>query len=107
MPLHGWTPVDYARLDQLAPDWTEAARVLQRSPLACKRRWYARHPLATRRTAIPPSDDRRGLLALLVLGRAAGLTVGQTIEYFHRLSRHSESAWREDARFLMTDHWAG
>jgi hypothetical protein len=44
-------------------------------------------------------------LALLILGRVAGLTVADTIEYFHRLSCDQGSSWRMDGRFLRTGSW--
>ena len=98
-----WTLGEYRTLDALAPDWGEAARVLGRSPRACRDRWCLRHPPSSRGAALPPVQQ--DLLALLILGRTAGLTVAETIEYFHVLSRHQGSSWRRDGRYVRTGNW--
>ena len=99
-----WTPSEYALLATLAPNWPLAARVLHRNVRSCRERWAAGPP-APPSPAAPPPEDRRALLALLLLGHAGGLTVAETIEYFHVLSRHQDSSWRGDGRYVRTGHW--
>ena len=97
-----WTEAEYATLVALAPNWPRAARILHRSVSACRNRYTAPPPF---RSAAPSLEDQRSLMALLMLGQAAGLTTTETIEYFHYLSRHQGSSWRIDGRYVRTGSW--